>query len=112
MIRRPPRSTLFPYTTLFRSISAETHVIFAPEHSLPKRCDVRLDRLGMHAAEARVPRSADFIAWNPVAAEQLRQQARGSSMHGVEDKTQFGVAQALPIHQFFERIEIRRARFE
>src|SRR3712207_8798987 len=24
MIRRPPRSTLFPYTTLFRSESAET----------------------------------------------------------------------------------------
>src|SRR5256885_3525525 len=25
MIRRPPRSTLFPYTTLFRSIPAEDH---------------------------------------------------------------------------------------
>src|SRR2546430_12450830 len=25
MIRRPPRSTLFPYTTLFRSIPAATH---------------------------------------------------------------------------------------
>src|SRR2546425_12219675 len=24
MIRRPPRSTLFPYTTLFRSIDAQT----------------------------------------------------------------------------------------
>src|SRR5258708_15054307 len=24
MIRRPPRSTLFPYTTLFRSMDAET----------------------------------------------------------------------------------------
>src|SRR3712207_7037489 len=24
MIRRPPRSTLFPYTTLFRSLSAQT----------------------------------------------------------------------------------------
>src|SRR5258708_26030038 len=24
MIRRPPRSTLFPYTTLFRSVSAPT----------------------------------------------------------------------------------------
>src|ERR1039457_7410564 len=24
MIRRPPRSTLFPYTTLFRSVLAET----------------------------------------------------------------------------------------
>src|SRR5256885_10576128 len=26
MIRRPPRSTLFPYTTLFRSISKQTEV--------------------------------------------------------------------------------------
>src|SRR2546430_3782553 len=24
MIRRPPRSTLFPYTTLFRSVTAQT----------------------------------------------------------------------------------------
>src|SRR5688572_32339165 len=28
MIRRPPRSTLFPYTTLFRSDEAETHFAF------------------------------------------------------------------------------------
>src|SRR5882762_10872654 len=27
MIRRPPRSTLFPYTTLFRSDQAETHTV-------------------------------------------------------------------------------------
>src|SRR2546422_8354226 len=26
MIRRPPRSTLFPYTTLFRSVLARVHV--------------------------------------------------------------------------------------
>src|SRR2546427_3050259 len=25
MIRRPPRSTLFPYTTLFRSVAVEVH---------------------------------------------------------------------------------------
>src|SRR2546426_2427933 len=30
MIRRPPRSTLFPYTTLFRSIS---DILFPPEHT-------------------------------------------------------------------------------
>src|SRR2546422_7840459 len=33
MIRRPPRSTLFPYTTLFRSIAASGHRVefrFAP----------------------------------------------------------------------------------
>src|SRR5260221_9611003 len=30
MIRRPPRSTLFPYTTLFRSISAALMLSFPP----------------------------------------------------------------------------------
>src|SRR3712207_7059668 len=35
MIRRPPRSTLFPYTTLFRSLAAD-------EVPLPNRA-VRLD---------------------------------------------------------------------
>src|SRR5260221_1074981 len=29
MIRRPPRSTLFPYTTLFRSISSTPHRLLA-----------------------------------------------------------------------------------
>src|SRR2546429_5877359 len=28
MIRRPPRSTLFPYTTLFRSNSAASRLVF------------------------------------------------------------------------------------
>src|SRR3712207_6945027 len=43
MIRRPPRSTLFPYTTLFRSGGAQ----------LGERAHVRL------LAEADVPRAAD-----------------------------------------------------
>src|SRR5437016_9739656 len=34
MIRRPPRSTLFPYTTLFRSlIDPHTHLIFAGDRA-------------------------------------------------------------------------------
>src|SRR2546426_4512537 len=33
MIRRPPRSTLFPYTTLFRSIKA--HAVHRRDHALP-----------------------------------------------------------------------------
>src|SRR2546430_11900932 len=32
MIRRPPRSTLFPYTTLFRSF----HVVFTDEPMTPR----------------------------------------------------------------------------
>src|SRR2546426_7183906 len=30
MIRRPPRSTLFPYTTLFRSLGSRTAAMLAP----------------------------------------------------------------------------------
>src|SRR5258707_7427709 len=38
MIRRPPRSTLFPYTTLFRSHPDNKHIIYAgADHSVPGR---------------------------------------------------------------------------
>src|SRR2546426_8538842 len=36
MIRRPPRSTLFPYTTLFRSVRAH-RVRLRPRRPLPAR---------------------------------------------------------------------------
>src|SRR2546426_9981951 len=40
MIRRPPRSTLFPYTTLFRSISVKD-VMQASEHvTFEVNCDL------------------------------------------------------------------------
>src|SRR5258705_8648061 len=36
MIRRPPRSTLFPYTTLFRSVPAEgAENVFRVESAVP-----------------------------------------------------------------------------
>src|SRR5437899_7700556 len=45
MIRRPPRSTLFPYTTLFRSAGLRT----ADEHDVPELCAVSApERLGQH----------------------------------------------------------------
>src|SRR3712207_8803699 len=36
MIRRPPRSTLFPYTTLFRS---DQHIADAPERDKDQHCE-------------------------------------------------------------------------
>src|SRR2546429_6136727 len=36
MIRRPPRSTLFPYTTLFRSDVVPAAATLAPEHQRGK----------------------------------------------------------------------------
>src|SRR2546422_8299093 len=56
MIRRPPRSTLFPYTTLFRSRRAEQ--LLAPVHDLrlcAQRGEVLLDARLRHRAEQRFP---------------------------------------------------------
>src|SRR3989449_10281425 len=54
MIRRPPRSTLFPYTTLFRSHVAEEEV--APALRLgPQRIETRCQRQLLGTNEAGVP---------------------------------------------------------
>src|SRR3712207_9581324 len=37
MIRRPPRSTLFPYTTLFRSLAVSQHVAEQLHQAFPDR---------------------------------------------------------------------------
>src|SRR2546422_7129275 len=54
MIRRPPRSTLFPYTTLFRSHVAE-HVFHPDERRL--EVDLRELRLAV-IAQILVPEAA------------------------------------------------------
>src|SRR2546423_6284221 len=53
MIRRPPRSTLFPYTTLFRSLRIEVPVSVAAQAAEPRdrgRIDAR-ERLGARSEE-------------------------------------------------------------
>src|SRR3712207_8725734 len=50
MIRRPPRSTLFPYTTLFRSALAEREL--GHDLHLERAADLREPRAG-RAAEAQ-----------------------------------------------------------
>src|SRR5258708_15139687 len=63
MIRRPPRSTLFPYTTLFRSKDDHTPALFAlvpiPSSQLPLagRTQVRVggQRSEEHTSELQSP---------------------------------------------------------
>src|SRR5256885_6030795 len=59
MIRRPPRSTLFPYTTLFRSITLDMsdNMRFTPERISVKRGEtVRLRvRSEEHTSELQSP---------------------------------------------------------
>src|SRR2546429_3805977 len=46
MIRRPPRSTLFPYTTLFRSINGAGAALHGPEDEAGKRMTSRRSKEG------------------------------------------------------------------
>src|SRR5258708_20740625 len=46
MIRRPPRSTLFPYTTLFRSPSSESLNAGTKTRTLCSYADFRIPRPG------------------------------------------------------------------
>src|SRR3712207_7059573 len=52
MIRRPPRSTLFPYTTLFRSLLGDAHLPVGP--TLADLAQVGDDDLGQRRLEAQV----------------------------------------------------------
>src|SRR3712207_7829861 len=62
MIRRPPRSTLFPYTTLFRSLDDGDQAL---AHLVPERVAGGLAELLAHLAEegcARVEGAIDAVA--------------------------------------------------
>src|SRR5438874_10147530 len=51
MIRRPPRSTLFPYTTLFRSFGPAVGASLAPQRCRRDAVAVRNDRSEEHTSE-------------------------------------------------------------
>src|SRR3712207_7814318 len=82
MIRRPPRSTLFPYTTLFRSGDGGAAPLFvhgAIEHELPLR--LRRRRGGAE-------RDADH------GAEPAEQRAGCSGCHGDRKSTRLNSSHA------------------
>src|SRR2546427_9508559 len=58
MIRRPPRSTLFPYTTLFRSLTTWAHLFGYRDVVLAKLEEARIARIIGSSLEARVEISA------------------------------------------------------
>src|SRR3712207_8325004 len=82
MIRRPPRSTLFPYTTLFRSVprvgQVRQQLENEPHESRGRHAvlrgdphDLRItDQLHEHATEAVIPPAADLRSEEHTAALQ------------------------------------------
>src|SRR3712207_8287547 len=73
MIRRPPRSTLFPYTTLFRS----DHFV----DPLGRRCDLR-GALDLHRAP-----SGSVASHSPSAWSTARSNDRGRIPYRSEEHT-------------------------
>src|SRR2546430_12669012 len=59
MIRRPPRSTLFPYTTLFRSLFYPTQGILVPA---PSACKSRTERALFSEAHRNLESSRKRLA--------------------------------------------------
>src|SRR3712207_8662753 len=76
MIRRPPRSTLFPYTTLFRSVSFNTVAKLLEDAGYA--CAAFHDRTVRNVKVRRV--QADVI-WRFVAAKQDRKSTRLNFSH-------------------------------
>src|SRR3712207_7083277 len=64
MIRRPPRSTLFPYTTLFRSIPSEGSILMpsSKPNYLPKASPLHTVTLGI--------RSSMYECWEDTRSEE------------------------------------------
>src|SRR5947208_9404179 len=89
MIRPPPRSTLFPYTTLFRSVYASSHWTPVLTHSLHNnQCKLqratRANDLGMrseeHTSELQSP---DHLVCRLLLEKKKADAAAGNRRHDV-----------------------------
>src|SRR2546430_13708225 len=78
MIRRPPRSTLFPYTTLFRSLAARHAPVWLSIPAPNTQADV--DRW-QSALRTVIDKHGSGLAILEVAIEQDRKSTRLNSSH-------------------------------
>src|SRR3712207_7153824 len=83
MIRRPPRSTLFPYTTLFRSQERLLHVVLAGALAQLGWRHVRQQAPVAH--QQQVIAACGFV--HHVARDEQRRSARGQVVERSEEHT-------------------------
>src|SRR3712207_7489744 len=82
MIRRPPRSTLFPYTTLFRSESRDSQ----RHHRGQNRCQLsareyKVERTGCDAGCSRAGESSRITLHDPARGRSDQKSTRLNSSH-------------------------------
>src|ERR1041385_3356187 len=81
MIRRPPRSTLFPYTTLFRSLAADSTTVYLAQ---PVLVNAAWGGAFLVSALIRRPLSGVLAcAWHPFPRE-FRETERFKRVFGVQ----------------------------
>src|SRR2546425_10552688 len=89
MIRRPPRSTLFPYTTLFRSVLEHCAVrvegVALEHHGDPARP-------GGHVAVHALARDVDLAPRRALEARDHAQQGRLAAARGAEQDQELSLA--------------------
>src|SRR3712207_3280904 len=90
MIRRPPRSTLFPYTTLFRSLRELGTSLSLLQSDIPDYLRVLRKRLGLEPEESRRPWNVLELTGRlrndevPRAIEQLEQTVGGDGANAID----------------------------
>src|SRR2546422_7074222 len=85
MIRRPPRSTLFPYTTLFRSHTVKANhqpALGLPTQPGPRKVPERSFEFVHHADAINVPRVPGFGRTQNLWDRGDRKSTRLNSSHG------------------------------
>src|SRR2546429_3627993 len=80
MIRRPPRSTLFPYTTLFRSASLDQLPVLDDPTSNPHLLDTLASARG--GDDVAEPLASEDATENPSEQVADRKSTRLNSSHG------------------------------
>src|SRR5258708_29511841 len=98
MIRRPPRSTLFPYTTLFRSLEAGQAPAFGRAGVDPERAQPGFEGapLRIDAARATDIEQREFFRLELFGDERDRKSTRLNSSHQIISYAVFCLKQNKP----------------
>src|SRR5258707_8703082 len=77
MIRRPPRSTLFPYTTLFRSVVDDERVVHVHAHAVVA---LRVEGVRLGVVREHLPAPAHAVIFGAVDAGERRSEEHTSEL--------------------------------
>src|SRR2546429_3015946 len=87
MIRRPPRSTLFPYTTLFRSSRRPRQGAQDPRRSAPIRRPCLTTLVSRDRKSTRLNSSHGYISYAVFCLKKKKKRNTNSSPNNFADET-------------------------